>query len=35
MNWLGLAIMLINRYLDIYDVIEDQDNNALGDNQEY
>jgi intraflagellar transport protein 172 len=22
-NWLGFAIMLINRYLDIYDVIED------------
>lgn len=34
-NWLGFAIMLINRYLDIYDVIEDQDANTLGDNSEY
>jgi len=34
-DWLGFAILLINRYLDIYDVIEDQDANTLGDNSEY
>lgn len=27
--------MLLNRYLDIYEVIEDPDNNNLGDNSEF
>ena len=27
--------MLLNRYLDIYEVIEDPDNNNLGDNSDF
>lgn len=34
-NWLSYASILLNRYLDIYEVIEDPDNNNLGDNQEF
>lgn len=28
-NWHGMAFMLLNRYIDIYDFIEDPDNNQL------
>ena len=36
-NQLGLAFVLLNRYLDIYEVIEDPNdqNNNLGDNAEF
>jgi intraflagellar transport protein 172 len=30
---LNMAFMLLNRYLDIYEVIDDPDNNNLGDNE--
>lgn len=33
---MGLAFVLMNRYLDIYEVIEDPDNNnGLGDGAEF
>lgn len=33
---MGLAFVLLNRYLDIYEVIEDPDNNnGLGDGTEF
>lgn len=31
----GLAFVLLNRYLDIYELIEDPDSNNLGDNSEF
>jgi len=34
-NYQSLAFMFLNRYLDIYEVIEDPDNNTLGDNADY
>lgn len=34
-NQLSFAFMLLNRYLDIYEVIQDPDNNNLGDNSEF
>jgi intraflagellar transport protein 172 len=35
MNWLNLAFVLLNRYLDIFEVIEDPENNNLGDNSDF
>ena len=34
-NWLNLAFVLLNRYLDIFEVIEDPENNNLGDNTDF
>lgn len=34
-NQLSTAFVLLNRYLDIYEVIEDPDNNNLGDNSDF
>ena len=35
-NWLDVAFVLLNRYLDINEVIDDPDsNNNLGDNSEF
>eukprot|EP01017_Pseudomicrothorax_dubius_P046139 TRINITY_DN8090_c0_g1_i2.p1 TRINITY_DN8090_c0_g1~~TRINITY_DN8090_c0_g1_i2.p1 ORF type:complete len:616 (+),score=184.35 TRINITY_DN8090_c0_g1_i2:67-1848(+) len=34
-NWLPMAFVLLNRYLDIYEVIEDPDNNNMGDNSDF
>ena len=32
---MSLAFVLLNRYLDIFEVIEDPDSNNLGDNSEF
>jgi intraflagellar transport protein 172 len=34
-NQLNMAFVLLNRYLDIFEVIEDPDNNNLGDNSDF
>lgn len=32
---MGMAFMLLNRYLDIYEVIEDPDNENLSENNDF
>lgn len=34
-NNMGMAFMLLNRYLDIYEVIEDPDNENLSENNDF
>jgi intraflagellar transport protein 172 len=34
-NMLGMASIFLNRYLDINELIDDPDNNNLGDNNEF
>jgi len=34
-NWLSMAFIFLNRYLDIYEVIVDAESNNLGDNSDF
>lgn len=34
-NYIGMSFVFLNRYLDIYELIEDPDANNLGDNAEF